>query len=61
VSRVIKLDDGHYQPKPVVFLSKNITYNETHTVVLMTTNPLISSYTHNGDDTLHIYFFVDRN
>ena len=39
-------------PKHVVFLSKNITANQTHTVVLLTTHPLISSYTHNGDDRL---------
>ena len=28
-----KPDDGHYRPKRVVFLSKNITSNLTHTVV----------------------------
>ena len=49
---MIKPDDGHYRPKHVVFLPKNITSNQTYTVVLLTIHPLISSYTHNGDDTL---------
>ena len=34
------------------FLSKNITSNQIYTAVLLTTYPLITSYAHNGDDTL---------
>jgi hypothetical protein len=36
-------DDGHYRPKHVVFLTYNTTYDKT-LVVLLTSNPLNSTY-----------------
>ena len=41
---MIKPDDGHYRPKHVVFWSKDITSNQTYTVMLLTTYPLISTH-----------------